>query len=405
MVEGPGATKNADKARTLVGLKCDAVGGDAAHLVAPNAYGATLIEVLSLGKQVFLFFRKSRPPPPPAQADVIDLCSDEEQDVSDDGCVRLHFGMSGSLRVDGISAAPSRQRRVLGLRFDASRTLDVFCDKDTGCCRVVSAAAARKSFAEMRTLDVCYDGFDAARAATKVQAALLSKLKTIAAVLLDQDVLPGSGNIIKNEALHSSRVRPDATALTAAEAARLVNEVRSYSEAWFKRSRPACFVYNLQACGSCGGPVAVLKDGTTANRVTFSCAQCCKAGWSETLPAKPKPKKRPREAPRAVLLKNHTCKAPSEKVVRVQKDKPNESNKGRLFWGCRRRGCGAFAWADDHFPQCKCPSKAGLKLCKQGDNAGRWFLGCRKPQGQGCNSFAWAAPDLLEPLGDLKPLL
>eukprot|EP00121_Abeoforma_whisleri_P011918 Awhi_evm1s10999 len=69
MVEGPGATRNATKARTLVGW------------TSPK-YGI-LKRSLSVGKEVFLVFASSL----------------EQQPEKLENALRLHFGMNGSLIV------------------------------------------------------------------------------------------------------------------------------------------------------------------------------------------------------------------------------------------------------------------------------------------------------------------
>ena len=52
MVEGPGATKNARNARKLVGCRLASVDG------ADVPVGARLADVLCLGKEVWLIFKK-----------------------------------------------------------------------------------------------------------------------------------------------------------------------------------------------------------------------------------------------------------------------------------------------------------------------------------------------------------
>ena len=89
---------------------------------------------------------------------------------------------------------------------------------------------------------------------------------------------------------------------------------------------------------------------------------------------------------------------------RVQKAGPNH---GRLFFGCRGKGCEFFQWADAGFPVCACVPKrqAGLRVSKRAETGGRWFFCCRRDTKTRCNFFQWAAPEKLERLiGLLNPL-
>ena len=250
--------------------------------------------------------------------------------------------------------------------------------------------------------------------------------------LLDQGVLPGVGNIIKNEALHRARVAPDRKVgdLSEDEVKAVVRELRSYARAWLAGRRPPFLVYDKAACGDCGGAVSVSKGAATAGRVTFHCAACC----AQTSPRPQKrnafdvlaqpPPKRPRAEPAPVRMRGHSCKKPLEKVKRVKKQNGNE---GRLFWSCPgpaslrhrrdspltarshaggRRDCKAeFKWADEAFPKCGCAKPSILRICKKtGPNAGRWFHACGQRK---CSFFEWAAREKLDAaLGDqLRPLL
>ena len=88
------------KARALVGLRLtqDCMGIPA---------GARLAAVLVLGKEMWLIFASSagggggRQEEPGDDDSVIDLCSDEEDEA--ETAVRCHFGMSGSLLLDGAT--------------------------------------------------------------------------------------------------------------------------------------------------------------------------------------------------------------------------------------------------------------------------------------------------------------
>ena len=66
---------------------------------------------------------------------------------------------------------------------------------------------------------------------------------------MDQSVSPGTGNIIKNEALHRARVAPDRKVgdLSEDEVKAVVRELRSYARAWLAGRRPPMLVYDKAA--------------------------------------------------------------------------------------------------------------------------------------------------------------
>ena len=422
MVEGPGATKNARNARKLVGCRLASVDG------ADVPVGARLADVLCLGKEVWLIFAsEAAATGGDSDDDVVDLCggSDKDDDSvidltseKDDGsrpptpppkcehAVRVHFGMSGSLKVD--SKAPGYGARALRCSFDGGRKIEVFNTGEYGGVHAArDVAKVREKVFTRTSLDVCSDAFDPAAAAARLAR---ETSKTIAVAVMDQSVSPGTGNIIKNEALHRARVAPDRKVgdLSEDEVKAVVRELRSYARAWLAGKRPPFLVYDKAACGDCGGSVAVSKGAATAGRVTFHCAACC----AQTTPPQKRnafdvlaqpPPKRPRAEPAPVRMRGHSCKKPLERVKRVKRQNGNE---GRLFWSCGRRDCKAeFTWADETFPKCGCAKPSILRICKKsGPNAGRWFHACGQRK---CDFFAWATREKLDAaLGDqLRPLL
>ena len=409
MVEDPGATKNARNARKLVGCRLATIEG------ADVPVGAKLQDVLGLGKEMWLVFA-SDAVSNDSDDDVVDLCgggSDKDDDDSvidlcgsDDSsatpptrehAMRLHFGMSGSLKVD--SKAPGYGARALRCTFEGGRTLDVYNVGEYGGVHPARDVRNVREKAFTRTsLDVCADAFNSTVAAARLAR---ETNKPIAVAVMDQSVSPGTGNIIKNEALHRARVALDRKVgdLSEAEVNAVVRELRSYARAWLAGRRPPFQVYDKASCGDCGGQVIVSKGTATANRVTFHCAACC----AHTTAPRPQKRARTEPAPAApVRMRGHSCGKPLEKVKRVRKKNANE---GRLFWSCGRRDCKAdFTWADSAFPKCQCSRPSILRLCKKtGPNAGRWFFSC----GGNCAFFEWADRGKLDgALGDqLRPLL
>ena len=407
MVEGPGATKNARNARKLVGCRLASIEG-----IDGVPVGARLAEVLCLGKEVWLIFASEAAAATGGDSDddVVDLCGGSDDDSVIDLCgsddastprtcehaVRLHFGMSGSLKVD--AKTPGYGARALRCAFDGGRTLEVFNVGEYGGVHAArDVERVREKVFTRRSLDVCSDSFDPAAAAAR----LARETGTVAVAVMNQGVSPGTGNIIKNEALHRARVAPDRKVgdLSDDEIKAVVRELRSYARAWLAGKRPPFLVYDKAACGDCGGAVSVSKGAATAGRVTFHCAACCSKDASAPRPQKRNafdvlaqpPPKRPRAEPAPVRMRGHSCKKPLERLKRVKKKNANEC---RLFWSCSgpaslrhrrdspltarshaggRRDCKAeFKWADESFPKCGCAKPSILRICKKtGPNAGR----------------------------------
>ena len=175
MVEGPGATKNARNARKLVGCRLASVDG------ADVPVGATLAEVLCLGKEVWLIFASDVAASGDDSDDVVDLCGGSDDDSVIDLCgsddastpracehaVRLHFGMSGSLKVD--AKAPGYGARALRCAFDGGRTLEVFNVGEYGGVHAArDVAKVREKVFTRAGLDVCAEAFDPVAAAARL---------------------------------------------------------------------------------------------------------------------------------------------------------------------------------------------------------------------------------------------
>ncbi|CAM9683552.1 unnamed protein product, partial [Ascophyllum nodosum] len=97
----------------------------------------------------------------------------------------------------------------------------------------------------------------------------------------------------------------------------------------------------------------------------------------------------------------------------VRKEGPNQ---GRQFYCCARQEsdgrCSTFMWADEDPPAAGGAGGADGRLCeghqepcsfrtvrKEGDNRGRQFYACPRPQGEQCGTFQWADEDRPDPAG------
>ncbi|XP_007245572.2 endonuclease 8-like 3 isoform X1 [Astyanax mexicanus] len=254
MVEGPGCTLNGEKigARVQKGqkvLKVSTVtknGPAGASLECIN--GCTYTGVQTLGKELFMYFGHR--------------------------ALRLHFGMNGSMRIN-----PAERRDGKG----NPPTLLLQLTKDTICffdstVEIRMSEDCEEKVRVMASLDVCSPSFSASRA---VEVVCMQHGRMVCDVLLDQAVLPGVGNIIKNEALFNSALNPavKVNQLTSEQVRHLVKMTRDFTLLFYQcRKRGSslnqhCKVYKRPGCGQCSGAITVCRLGNDG-RMTYFCQRC-----------------------------------------------------------------------------------------------------------------------------------
>ncbi|NWR94718.1 NEIL3 Endonuclease, partial [Furnarius figulus] len=119
----------------------------------------------------------------------------------DQKALRIHFGMNGSMCINPDGSKD---------RNGAPPVLEIQFTEDTVCFFGVTveyrnAAEIEQKVRMMESLDVCSQKFSFIRAESEIKQ---HKTRMLCDVLLDQAVLPGVGNIIKNEALFDSGLHP-----------------------------------------------------------------------------------------------------------------------------------------------------------------------------------------------------
>ncbi|NXI95697.1 NEIL3 Endonuclease, partial [Psophia crepitans] len=206
--------------------------------------------VETLGKELFLYF--------------------------DQKALRIHFGMNGSMRIN-----PDRSKD----RNGALPVLEIQLTEDTVCffevtveCR--NAAESEQKVRMMESLDVCSPKFSFLRAESEIKQ---QKTRMLCDVLLDQAVLPGVGNIIKNEALFDSGLHPAVKVcqLTDEHVHHLVKMTRDFSLLFYKCCKTGSplykhyKVYKRPTCGQCNGKITVCRLGENS-RMTYFCSRCQK---------------------------------------------------------------------------------------------------------------------------------
>ena len=206
----------------------------------------------------------------------------------DPECLAFHLKMSGRLFVYPGNAVPGKHTRVL---FDLEDGRRLFFDdaRTFGFCRVLDAAD-KNSWTFWKEL-----GPDPLEIAPEAFVRLFSRSgRAIKAMLLDQTVIAGIGNIYADESLFRAMIRPDAPAsgISRESLLRLHKEIqavllesieqcgssiRDYRDA---HGNAGAFqnTFNVygragQNCARCDAP---LESARIAGRTTVFCPQCQK---------------------------------------------------------------------------------------------------------------------------------
>ena len=207
------------------------------------------------------------------------------------GCLILHLGMSGSLRVlDGDT--PRRRHDHFDLRLEGGLTLRLndprrfgslhYTDEDPAAHRLLRALAPEP-------LEAAFDTAYLWQVTRRRRAAIKQ-------VLLNGHLVTGVGNIYASEALFRARIRPrrSARGLTRRECARLVRSVRAALRAAIRdggttlrdyvnsdgdagRFRQKLYVYERagRPCRRCATPIRRIMQG---QRASYYCPRCQTSG-------------------------------------------------------------------------------------------------------------------------------
>ncbi|KAL7527808.1 hypothetical protein ACHAWF_002314 [Thalassiosira exigua] len=378
--------------------------------------------------------------------------SSDRAPIAAEVALRLHFGMNGSLLAR--KAKDSRTKRGVApwKRNDEPSLRLYFADReslpgtsptytlveawDTTVSYPVSAASARNKLSKLSSRDVCSASFNAQDVFTSIRQ--LGNGSIVADALLNQNIVPGVGNIIKIESLHQSGIDPRrvVSSLSDAELRRLVRNTRMYSMDWLNTGRAGTKrVYNQTSCGTCQGMTVKMQKmgGATGaggsksehafmSRVTFWCTVCQPATVSQQNRNPPLSTNSDIRAKNGNALNTTTianrpqaqCPQHGSKSIKLCRVRKGNRNVLRIFFTCKFRGCQFFSWADGQFPNCRCDGhKAIMRVSKTEKSGGRWFLCCasgdrsnKDSRSNGCGVFEWAKEENLAPLrSHLTPLL
>ncbi|XP_009446878.2 endonuclease 8-like 3 isoform X2 [Pan troglodytes] len=257
MVEGPGCTLNGEKirARVLPGQAVTSVRGSALRslqgralrlaastaVVSPQAAalnnndssqnvlslfnGYVYSGVETLGKELFMYFGPK--------------------------ALRIHFGMKGFIMINPLEY---KYKNGASPVLEVQLTKDLICFFDSSV-ELRNSMESQQRIRVMKELDVCSSEFSFLRAESEVKK---QKGRMLGDVLMDQNVLPGVGNIIKNEALFDSGLHPAV-------------KCRKAGLALSKHYK----VYKRPNCGQCHCRITVCRFGDN-NRMTYFCPHCQK---------------------------------------------------------------------------------------------------------------------------------
>ncbi|KAF0874200.1 endonuclease 8-like 3 isoform X1 [Crocuta crocuta] len=270
MVEGPGCTLNGEIIRTRVrpGQAVTVVRGSALHslgVVSSQAAalnnnkdsgedfsrlfnGSVYSGVQTLGKELFMHFGPK--------------------------ALRIHFGMKGFIMINPLE---NKHKNGVSPVLEVQLTEDLICFFDSSV-EIRNSTESQRRIRMMEELDVCSPKFSFSRAESEVRK---QKGRMLCDVLMDQKVLPGVGNIIKNEALFDSGLHPAVKArqLTDEQTHHLVKMIRDFSILFYRCQKTGsaiskhCKVYRRPNCCQCWCKITVCRLGEN-NRMTYFCPHC-----------------------------------------------------------------------------------------------------------------------------------
>uniref|UniRef100_A0A3B5M8B1 Endonuclease 8-like 3 n=1 Tax=Xiphophorus couchianus TaxID=32473 RepID=A0A3B5M8B1_9TELE len=189
---------------------------------------------------------------------------------------RIHFGMNGSMRIN-----PAQRKVVEG----SAAALEIRLSDDTvafydSAVEIRLTEDCEQKVRAMESLDVCSSRFCCSRSEEAVRS---QGSRMLCDVLLDQAVMPGVGNIIKNEALFDSGLHPAVKVqqLTHVQIQHLVKMTRDFTLLFYKccKSGSPLYkhykVYKRPHCGQCSHVITVCRLGDNG-RMTYFCERCQK---------------------------------------------------------------------------------------------------------------------------------
>jgi len=226
-----------------------------AHVPAENLIGKRFLEADSLGKNILLFF-------------------------SDGITVRLHLMMFGAIHIyEAKEPLLKPKERVRLMATGEKRKLVVYN------APIVEIDHEERILQKLK-MKLGPDPLSSEWNKAKAIGNILSRPEQkIGVALLDQSVIAGVGNILRNEILFRAKVHPErpVASLSIQEVERIVNYAERLSREFLDYKlqgmgiRDLLFVYNRFSgfCNVCGHPIKFYMQ-KPINRKTFVCEGCQK---------------------------------------------------------------------------------------------------------------------------------
>ena len=429
MVEGPGCTNNGRKVASIIGFKLLHV--NVIQNTQPERTINTLImeptrdkehtysfiirQVLTIGKELFIIFTKD----------------DKDYDtIEQDLALRLHFGMNGSLIMTKDDASTSsttfsnqkykdNSMKTLEMIFvnpkDRNQITTTMRAYQTTISNIIQAKAPRMKYERMKYRDLCSSEFNIQIVLQDLSNESSSSFKDdyISDIVLNQNILPGVGNIIKIEGLHDARIHPKRTlkSLTRDELYNVIMSCRTYAMIWLRNGRsPPKRVYNQTLCGTCAqNSIAIEKVGNT-DRTTFWCKYCQKLDSENSslddlqVNLQNNNGSSVDSTPSTVSYKTpkirKVCSLHGPEPVVLRRCRKG-INQQRIFYSCKIKNCKYFCWADGSFPLCKCGKRTLMRISKTEHSGGKWFFVCAqngadRGKRSACGYFQWVEQEFLD---------
>lgn len=212
------------------------------------------------------------------------LCVGKELFITFDNAymLRFHFGMNGSERI--MSAAtknppplPKYQRKVLSavLFFDQKTVFFYDTSIQIRCMRSSNIEFSQYLTRQL-SLDIMSPTFDV----QNVLSLLQRDNRPLVNSLLDQNIVPGVGNIIKCEGLFRARLNPGEITCNVSTDRLLVliRHLKAFSWSWYHATRGGRDitkqVYGRDDCSICGKRIKLVRHSGEQQRITYYCVIC-----------------------------------------------------------------------------------------------------------------------------------
>jgi endonuclease-8 len=241
-MEGPGTHAIADRLAPLAGRKVESIGGRS-RFPLDRIAGKAVTRIYPVGKLLFI----ELPP-----------CT-----------LRVHFLMWGRYRLN--EEIPGKVPKLI-VGFDDGSVLRFYAS--------AVALFPSDTVASMynKALDPLDDSWDPGNAVRLVRG---KGKEWICDSLMDQSILPGVGNIIKNEALFAAGIHPASPSkcIPGTVLRNLLIAVRDISFTMYgcdregRRMHPFLKIYRKKTCPGCGGKVESGRIGSLG-RVSYWCPAC-----------------------------------------------------------------------------------------------------------------------------------